>query len=46
MRGLQGLQEVITFIVLFLLLIIPGFVDYSYIETVPYCSGGGHRVRK
>ena len=43
-RGLQGFGEVIIFIVLFCLLIIPAIIYYIYIESVPYCSGCGRRV--
>jgi hypothetical protein len=42
-RGLQGLGEVITFIVLFFLCVLPGVIYYIYMESVPYCSGCGRR---
>ena len=43
-RGLQGFGEIMTFMVLFFLLMIPGIVYYIYMESVPYCSGCGRRV--
>jgi len=42
-RGLQGFGEVLTFLVLFCLGMIPGIVYYIYNESRPYCSGCGKR---
>lgn len=44
-RGLQGVGEVFIAILLFLLFIIPGIIYYIAMESVPYCSGCGRRVR-
>jgi len=44
-RGLQGIAEVSIAVVLFFFLILPGIIYYIYIESVPYCSGCGKRVR-
>ena len=44
-RGLQGGSEVATALALCLLLLIPGIVYYIYIESIPYCSGCGRRVK-
>jgi hypothetical protein len=43
-RGLQGFGEVVIFIILFCCFLIPGFIYYIYIESVPYCSGCGRRL--
>jgi uncharacterized OB-fold protein len=43
-RGLQGVGEVFTFVILFFLGIIPGIIYYIYVESVPYCSGCGKRA--
>ena len=45
-RGLQGPAEVLAAAFLTLLCLIPGIVYYIYIESVPYCSGCGRRVRR
>jgi len=45
-RGLQGINETVMFAFLFFLFIIPGFVYYIYIESIPYCSTCGRRVLK
>jgi hypothetical protein len=44
-RGVQGFEEVITCMILFALFIIPGVIYYVYMESIPYCSGCGRRVR-
>jgi DNA-directed RNA polymerase subunit RPC12/RpoP len=44
-RGLQGMEEVSQCAVLLLLFLIPGIIFYIYMESVPYCSGCGRRVR-
>jgi DNA-directed RNA polymerase subunit RPC12/RpoP len=44
-RGVQGFGEVIICMILFLLFIIPGVIYYVYMESIPYCSGCGRRVR-
>ena len=44
-RGLQGVGEVAVAFLLTLLFLIPGIIYYIYIESVPYCSGCGRRVR-
>jgi hypothetical protein len=44
-RGLQGAGEVFAAVILFFFFIIPGLIYYIYIESVPYCSGCGRRVR-
>lgn len=43
-RGLQGIGEVFTCVVLFLLFIIPGVIYYVFMERMPYCSGCGRRI--
>ncbi len=43
-RGLQGVGEVFTAVILLFLCLIPGIVYYIYMESVPYCSGCGRRV--
>ena len=43
-RGLQGLGEVIIFLFLFFCGIIPGFIYYIWIDSVPYCAGCGKRA--
>lgn len=45
-RGLQGVGEVFVAVLLFFIFFIPGIIYYVYIESVPYCSGCGRRVRK
>ena len=45
-RGLQGIGEVSLVILLFCMGILPGIIYYVYIESVPYCSSCGRRVRK
>ena len=44
-RGLQGIGEVFAAVILFFLCLIPGIIYYIYMESVPYCSGCGRRVR-
>src|SRR5437016_6247203 len=43
-RGLQGVGEAMTFIILFFSFIVPAIVYYIYIESRPYCSGCGRRL--
>jgi NADH pyrophosphatase NudC (nudix superfamily) len=43
-RGLQGIREVLTALVLMFPLVVPGLVYYIWQESVPYCAGCGHRV--
>ena len=43
-RGLQGFGEVLAFLILFCLGIIPGLIYYICVESVPYCSGCGKRA--
>lgn len=45
-RGLQGFREVMIAAVLTLCLVVPGVVYYIWIESIPYCSGCGRRVRR
>jgi DNA-directed RNA polymerase subunit RPC12/RpoP len=45
-RGLQGFGEVSIDLILCFLCLIPGIVYYIYMESVPYCSGCGRRVRR
>jgi len=44
-RGLQGFSEIMTFLVLFLFLMLPAVIYYIYMESLPYCSGCGRRVK-
>jgi len=43
-RGLQGMGEVCTAVILLILGVLPGLIYYIYIESRPYCSGCGRRV--
>lgn len=45
-RGLQGFREVILAAALTLCLVIPGVLYYIWVESIPYCSGCGRRVRR
>ena len=36
-RGLHGVGEMLLCLVFFLACILPGFIYYAYIESVPYC---------
>lgn len=45
-RGLQGFREVILAVALTLCLVVPGVLYYIWIESIPYCSGCGRRVRR
>ena len=45
-RGLQGPLEVLLGFVLLLMLFVPGIIYYVVMESVPYCSSCGRRVRK
>lgn len=44
-RGLHRLAEGVTFAILFLFGFLPGIIYYIYMESVPYCTGCGRRVR-
>lgn len=39
------MTEVLIFLALFCLCVIPGIIFYISIESIPYCSGCGRRVR-
>ena len=45
-RGLQGAGEVFMAVALFFCFMIPAIAYYIYVESVPYCSGCGRRVRR
>jgi predicted RNA-binding Zn-ribbon protein involved in translation (DUF1610 family) len=45
-RGLQGFGEVISCMILYMFLIVPGVIYYVYMESVPYCSSCGRRIFK
>jgi len=43
-RGLQGFGEIIIFVILFFMMMVPGIIYYIYMESRPYCAGCGRRV--
>ena len=43
-RGLQGINEFLIFVILFCCGILPAIIYYIYIESVPYCSDCGRRI--
>ena len=43
-RGLQGGGEILTFLLLFFVFVIPALLYYMWMESVPFCSGCGRRA--
>ena len=43
-RGLQGLGEIVSALVLLCCGVLPGIVYYAWREGIPYCTSCGRRV--